>query len=267
MQIDWITVVAQIVNFLILVWLLHRFLYGPVTRAMARREQRIAERLADAEKAKEVAAAQGRAYEEQQAELERQTQAILTEARAAADAAKAQLLRGARVEADARRREWLGQVEAQQQEFLQGLRRRVADEYFTLARKMLRDMADVDLEAQMVSVFLRHLAEVDSEARGKLIVAAEEAERVLVASCFELAVDERADLTRGIRGALDLDVEVEYACDASQPFGIELRAGSQTVLWTFDDYLNQLERRLTVALEKRPPIPSPELGPLEAAAS
>ena len=44
MQIDWITVAAQIVNFLILVWLLQHFLYGPITRAMQRREQRIAER-------------------------------------------------------------------------------------------------------------------------------------------------------------------------------------------------------------------------------
>ncbi len=36
MQIDWVTVAAQIVNFLVLVWLLKRFLYGPIMRAMAR---------------------------------------------------------------------------------------------------------------------------------------------------------------------------------------------------------------------------------------
>ena len=38
MQIDWITVAAQIVNFLVLVWILQRLLYRPVTRAMARRK-------------------------------------------------------------------------------------------------------------------------------------------------------------------------------------------------------------------------------------
>ena len=45
MAIDWVTVSAQIVNFLLLVWLLKRFLYQPVLSAMDRREQDIAERL------------------------------------------------------------------------------------------------------------------------------------------------------------------------------------------------------------------------------
>ena len=42
MQVDWLTVAAQIVNFLILVWLLHKFLYGPIVRAMGDREAAIA---------------------------------------------------------------------------------------------------------------------------------------------------------------------------------------------------------------------------------
>jgi len=45
MEINWFTVIAQIVNFLILVWLLKRFLYKPVLKAIAEREQKIASRL------------------------------------------------------------------------------------------------------------------------------------------------------------------------------------------------------------------------------
>ena len=51
MQIDWLTVAAQIVNFLVLVWLLQRFLYRPITEAMARREERIESRLSEAKNA------------------------------------------------------------------------------------------------------------------------------------------------------------------------------------------------------------------------
>ena len=50
MSVNWFTVAAQVVNFLILVWLLHRFLYGPIIAAMDRRERRIAERLQDAQR-------------------------------------------------------------------------------------------------------------------------------------------------------------------------------------------------------------------------
>ena len=57
MLIDWFTVVAQVVNFLILVWLLKRFLYKPILDAIDAREKRIASELADAD-AKKAAAEQ-----------------------------------------------------------------------------------------------------------------------------------------------------------------------------------------------------------------
>jgi F-type H+-transporting ATPase subunit b len=55
MLIDWFTVGAQALNFLILMWLLKRFLYHPILAAIDAREQRIAAQLADAE-AKEAEA-------------------------------------------------------------------------------------------------------------------------------------------------------------------------------------------------------------------
>ena len=48
MLIDWFTVSAQAVNFLILVWLLNRFLYKPILNAIDVREKLIATELADA---------------------------------------------------------------------------------------------------------------------------------------------------------------------------------------------------------------------------
>ena len=49
MHIDWLTVVAQIVNFLVLVYLLKRFLYGPILQAMDDRQAGIAARLQEAD--------------------------------------------------------------------------------------------------------------------------------------------------------------------------------------------------------------------------
>jgi F-type H+-transporting ATPase subunit b len=49
MLIDWFTVGAQVLNFLILVWLLKRFLYKPILNAIDTREKRIATELADAD--------------------------------------------------------------------------------------------------------------------------------------------------------------------------------------------------------------------------
>ena len=49
MLIDWFTVGAQTINFLILVWLMKRFLYKPILHAIDAREERIAKELADAD--------------------------------------------------------------------------------------------------------------------------------------------------------------------------------------------------------------------------
>ncbi len=49
MLIDWFTVVAQAINFLILVWLLKRFLFKPILHAIDEREKGIANQLAQAE--------------------------------------------------------------------------------------------------------------------------------------------------------------------------------------------------------------------------
>jgi F-type H+-transporting ATPase subunit b len=266
MEIDWITVVAQIVNFLILVWLLKRFLYGPVVRMMAKREERIAARLAEAENVKAEAEAQGRAYREQQAELERQRQAILSDARDEAERTQREMLRAARADADARRREWLAQVEAQQQEFLDSVRYRAGEQFVSVARQILHDMADTDLEAQMVAVFARHLGELEGEERAKLQAAVTETGVVTITSCFELGDEQRAELTKAVREELGAGVDVQYACDPQRQFGIELQAGSQTVLWSFDDYLNQMERSLNELLAKRPPNPAAEAQRMEATA-
>ena len=51
MSIDWITVIAQIANFLVLVWLLKRFLYRPILDGIDAREAEIARSMAEAGKA------------------------------------------------------------------------------------------------------------------------------------------------------------------------------------------------------------------------
>ncbi len=58
MSIDWITVVAQLLNFLVLVWLLKRFLYRPILDGIDAREVEISTRMAEATEARKKAEAE-----------------------------------------------------------------------------------------------------------------------------------------------------------------------------------------------------------------
>ena len=78
MLIDWFTVGAQALNFLILVWLLKRFLYEPILRAIDAREKRIATELADADAKKAEAQKERDEFQQKNGEFDRQRAALLS---------------------------------------------------------------------------------------------------------------------------------------------------------------------------------------------
>lgn len=243
MQVDWLTVAAQIANFLVLVWLLQRFLYGPITRAMARREQSIRDRLEEAERGKSEAEAQAQAFQAKTTELERQRDRMLAEAREAAEEERKSLEREAREEIEAQKRDWLKQLEAQRDAFLRELRRRSIEQFYTLARRALGDLAGAELEEQIALGFVKQLEGLDRGAEEKLAQGCAAVGGIIeIRSRFDLAAGVKRQITRAIHERLGEDTRVDYEVDEDLACGIELKAGSQTVTWSFDSYLNDFEK-------------------------
>ena len=73
MLIDWFTVAAQALNFLVLVWLMKRFLYKPILHAIDEREKRIAAEMANADKKKAEAEKESDEFKHKNEEFDRQT--------------------------------------------------------------------------------------------------------------------------------------------------------------------------------------------------
>ena len=92
MLIDWFTVAAQALNFLILVWLLKRFLYKPILNAIDAREKRIATELADADAKKAEARQERDEFNRKNKEFDKQRTALLTKAEDEATAERQRLL-------------------------------------------------------------------------------------------------------------------------------------------------------------------------------
>jgi F-type H+-transporting ATPase subunit b len=249
MQVDWITVAAQIVNFLVLVWLLQRFLYRPITRAMARREERIAARMHEAGQKRGEAEQEAEAYREKQEELERSREQMLAEAQEAAERERKSLERAARDAVEQRKREWLQQLQDQREEFLRDLRESATQHFYVLARRALGDLADAELEEQIVRVFLRKLAELDGEVRAKIASEGRRAgNAVTVSSRFEIAVHDKSRITKAIHDGILDGAQVTYRPSPKMTAGLELKAGGQTVSWNLDSYFDDLESCLATEL-------------------
>jgi F-type H+-transporting ATPase subunit b len=256
MQIDWITVSAQIVNFLILVWLLHRFLYQPVIRAMDRREQRVAERLNNAEQREQQAQEQRLQYENKVQELSRQREAILLTAKEEAEQEKLKLLDQAREEVNEQRKHWQWQMEQEKQEFLSNLRHQGATAIQSIARKALSDLANVKLEEHIVEAFIQRLKSLDKESRKTF---SDSSGPMRIATVFELDASDRGRITRAVHDYIAEGMDTEYTQSPELLCGIEMSSGARQLSWNLADYLNELAGRVEQAFA---PV---EAAPMESA--
>src|ERR1700733_1656585 len=159
MLIDWFTVGAQAVNFLILVWLMKRFLYKPVLAAIAAREKKIADELQQAAAAQSQAEKERNDLRVQTESLQGQREELLRAAVADAGAQRQRLLDTARKESEDLRSKLTAAATVERAELNRELVTRTRQEVFALTRKTLADLAGTTLEAQMLEVFIRRVGE------------------------------------------------------------------------------------------------------------
>jgi len=248
--IDWFTVAAQIGNFLILVFLLKHFLYDRILQAMDKREERIQHRLDEARNREKEAEQEGESLRKERAELEKKRDDILAEARDEAGKERKRLVREAREQVQAMRRSWQESLDREKFAFTRELRRMAGREVYAVCRKALKDLADAEVEEQMVQVLLEHLAGLDPEERDAMAEAARTDEnRVTVRSGFQMPSGLKQKATREIHERLGDDIEVEYETDEDGAPGVELRMKGRKLAWGFEDYLNDLEQEAERAIE------------------
>jgi F-type H+-transporting ATPase subunit b len=243
--IDWFTVVAQIVNFVVLVALLKRFLYGPLIGAIDAREGGIAARLAEAEEKNKSAAESMALVEARRAELEQARERILGGAREEADKRRGEMLQKARASVQAMEARWREEMERDRGAFLDEMRGRAATEILAATRGALAGLASADLEHCAIEAFLAQLNRFD-RASLQVLCAGE----VSVATPDELPAATRLEIQNILGSRLGKPVQVRFERAPNMPWGIELRGGGQRIGWTPDSYLDTLQANLGAALDR-----------------
>jgi len=263
MLIDWFTVVAQLVNFLILVWLMKRFLYRPILAAIAGREQRIAAQLADAVQRQAEANQLGADLAAKTADFDQHSLALLAQAAADAQAERLRLLDKGRADDAALQQGNLDALRAEQVRLCQAVTVQASQEVLALTRRVLSELADDSMQAGMVRLLLRRLAALNTAARTQLALALAAAPAsAVVHSALALDEDQQTVLTQALRdaglgvGALRFELAAGLLC------GIEFSVDGWSLAWNIDGYLKGLEQCVSVLLQAAdmtapPPISQP----------
>jgi F-type H+-transporting ATPase subunit b len=252
MLIDWFTVGAQALNFLILVWLLKRYLYKPILDAIDAREKRIAMALADANAKKAEAQKERDEFQHKNEVFDQQRAVLLSQAVDEAKAERQRLLDEARQAADAlsaKRREALRD---DAHNLNQAIGRRTQHEVFAIARKTLADLASTSLEERLGEVFTRRLREMDGQAKEGLGEALKTASApALVRSAFALPAEQRAAIQKAINETFAAEIHVRFETAPDLIAGIELATNGQKLAWSIANYLASLEKGVDELLKEK----------------
>lgn len=243
MLIDWFTVGAQALNFLILVWLLKRFLYKPILNALDAREKRIASELADADAKRAEAEKQRNEFQQRNEKFDQQRDELLNQAKDEVKAERQRLLEEARQAAEDLRAKREDALKREQQNLHDEISRRTQEEVFAIAGKALKDLAGIGLEERMSEVFAHRLRSLDGEAKKGLAKALEtSSEPAIVRSAFELPPEQMAAIQQALNGTFSAEIEIRFETAPAVISGIELASNGQKVAWSISDYLSSLEK-------------------------
>lgn len=249
MTIDWFTFTAQLINFLILVWLLKRFLYGPIVRAIEDREAKMAQRVEEVDAAQQAAEREEARYRQKVQELEHTREELVAETTREIEEWKREHLEAARRDVEQTRSEWQRGLEREQEAFVRELRQRAGGQAQEVARTVLQKLADVSLESRIIDSFLDQLRNLGEQQRQELAAAIHNGEaEIVVKSAFEMSEEGRSKIQQ-VMDELFATRSPQFRTDDALICGIELQAGGYKVAWSIGETLEELEEEFATALE------------------
>lgn len=249
MDINWFTVIAQLINFLILVWLLKRFLYKPILNAVNEREKKIRDQLKDAEDKKTIAQQEKDDFKRKNEDFEQHRKELMDTVLADAATEKNQLIEAAKAEAkDLISKMEKAAKEAQENED-KALAQKTQKLVFDITRKALGTLASLSLEEQSAKTFIKHLKAANEDDLRQLIDALKShPDSIMVKSAFELPVKQQKEINDAVNELLGATTKLQFETAPELISGIELSAVGFKIAWSFSAYLSALEQDIS----KRP---------------
>lgn len=239
MQIDWFTFAAQIINFLILIWLLKKFLYKPVLNVMKKREDEVTARLKEAEKKRNEADAMTEEYRSKMEHLENRREAWLEEAKQESESHKKDLIQSARDEVKKMELKWRESVESDKSLFLDELEKQTFHLTVKTVGRIVTELADVSLEQQALNRFLNTLEKMDIDEREKITDLIDGTDIQLLTT-YELNDEDKKRVINTVSELFPGKREYHFAIDKKLGFGLEIRASGWKMGWDMKSWLDDL---------------------------
>lgn len=245
MQIDWWTLGLQTINFLVLVWLLQRFLYHPVKDVIEKRRQLAEEALAEAGSKEAEAVAAKETFEQARAQLADERRAMLTSMHKELEAEREKVL--AKAQGDAGKLiETAGQAIAEERQAASSeLRRQTAGLAVEVAAELLRKVGSGALDDACLGRLYDQLETMAPDEVDRLKKDLLDAKAPLTVVTAAPLSDEAERIWQGRLGhILGNDGQTRFETKSALVGGAELRFPHAVLTYTLADQLKVAEELL-----------------------
>lgn len=254
MLFDWFTVSAQILNFIILVWALKRFLYQPILHAIDDREKKIDTELKEAKAMKSETQKEYDEFNTKKMEFEKNSESLINKAKDDANIERQRLFDEARKDVEVMKVKQKGKLENASKKLNQTIAMQIQQEVFSIARKLLRDLANTEMENLMGELFIQRLRDQDQKSREKIIeTLSNVTEGIKISSAKSLESELQSKIKNALFEIFNIEISddyIKFEVEANLIGGIELVASGHKIAWSVEANLKQLEQTVSDIINK-----------------
>ncbi len=226
MAFDWPTFFLEIINFLILVWILKRFLYHPILGVVAKRRAGIEKAMAEARRTEAEAVELKQRGERELAQWEQEKEAAQARLREELSAERERLMAELETSVAEERERRRVLDERRQHDFKRATEEQGIEQGAAFSAKLLGRVATPELEARLYSLLLEDLRGLRAEDKRAIAdAAAAPGLQLKVQSAFALDEGKRAELDRALAEIAGKTLPVEYGENPELVAGFQVSIG------------------------------------------
>jgi F-type H+-transporting ATPase subunit b len=248
MQLDWVTFGLEIINFLVLVWILQHFLYKPVLATIERRKAAVEKVLADAADRRKEADELKQQLQDRIAGWEKEKEGLRKEALAKVEDERKRRMAAMQADLERENEKRLAVERHQAEEQRRHVEHETIARAGRMASALLQRLASPELEDRLVTVLVEDLGQLDDERRRSLAEACQHADgKAAVTSAFPIAERARSKIVSALEQAVGRRVTAEFGKDEALVTGLRISVGPLVLHANIGDELTYFAEHLVDA--------------------
>lgn len=241
LEINWSTLLLEIANFLVLAYVLNRFLFKPLRKMLDERTSRVTRAMDEAQQSRLEAEALKSEYEGKRENIETEIAALKNEVRIVTDATRQQMLQEAYQEIEAMQKRASDELEQQRADALRLHRGKIGELVTTLTQSMLQDILTPQLHQAYLDAFLEQLRVVQLE--GRISTGGEETVSAELITATALSQETKTRIVTTLEAVIDHPLELAYRVDPNLIAGAMVRLDDTLIDGSLQVQLQHLRSR------------------------